>query len=871
MGCFPGKIQNENNNMISQNKESQEQKIENNKMENNKEQSTLKPKSMGLKTYFSKTITSKKKKEIIEDFSEYDLLLGHQLDTLSIKTEIFLQCKNLPKITSSLNSFIIVYRNEGESWVEIGQTEIYRYSINPSYIKSFIMNYHFEENSNSQKLKFEINFKEHDEIINIDNVIVTLKDILTSKNQEYIKLIDPDKKSKLIIRGQQKKTSTKYIQMKLGLRGPKVTRNKIYCRVSKKDIHGDFIPIFVTNEKEHNPSKEKSFYWDIVEFENDRINYEGILSKIGDVDTLKFQIFELDKRRRPKSLTEVDMTFDELKIRKEFQLKKIKDEYHYLLIEDIKEIDKFTLFSFLVSGMEYECNFFLDLSRSKLNIYVSDKLNNSFTKKFLENERNKEEKNEESLIYRPLLDLKRKDKDKYQGIETLKLNVILKNEEEKAKNEEEKIKIREYLQQIREEREKTIITKKSVFNDLEEEYEQLKELTESLIKDQFELDSDNRCSLFGFGCNIPPNYDINCNNIACNLDILNPEVEDSKLILEGYNKCMSNYNLGGPVCLIESLEHFIQYVNAEKFDDKNQKYHVGFFIVSGEIHDSVLLFKFLNENSNLPFSLIICSIGNEFNSKEFEEKIEDYRKENQNLRWNFIYINFNDYIGGFTKAKIKEKNKLLCKFVYNQINKHFIKFIEMNKVIPFDAKNISNKNTPDFIEFKKKKMFQKYIIPKFLINMKEKLMKDILDLQYTEEIFQTTFGKKIPTFDRHYIINQLNRTKITMLKHINQQEQLQKKKSMKKFIKYENSAYIDERDYYFNMKKDKEKEKQSKVKEEKEISDTICNLCNENKINIVFQYCKHKYCCVYCTSLIKNDICPICKKTITYYVTLYNV
>ncbi len=119
------------------------------------------------------------------------------------------------------------------------------------------------------------------------------------------------------------------------------------------------------------------------------------------------------------------MTFEELKIKKEFQLKKIKDEYHYLLIDDIKEIDKFTLFSFLVSGMEYECSFFLDLSRSKLNLYVSDKFNNPFTKKFFENEKNKEEKNEESLIYRPLFDLKRKDKDKFLGIETLKLNVNL--------------------------------------------------------------------------------------------------------------------------------------------------------------------------------------------------------------------------------------------------------------------------------------------------------------------------------------------------------------------------------------------------------------------------------------------------------------
>ena len=736
------------------------------------------------------------------------------------------------------------------------------------------MNYHFEENSNSQKLKFEINFKEHDEIINIDNVIVTLKDILTSKNQEYIREIDPDKKSKLIIRGQQKKTSTKYIQLKLGLRGPKVTRNKIYCRVSRKDIHGDLIPIFVTNEKEHIPSKkEKIFYWDIVEFENDRINYEGILSKIGDVDTLKFQIYELDKRKRPKNLTEVDMTFEELKIKKEFQLKKIKDEYHYLLIDDIKEIDKFTLFSFLVSGMEYECCFFLDLSRSKLNLYVSDKFNNPFTKKFFENEKNKEEKNEESLIYRPLFDLKRKDKDKFLGIETLKLNVNLKNEEEKGKNSEEKKRIREYLQNLNEEKEKTIIEKKSIFTNLnlEDEYEQFKELTDSLIKDQFELDSDNRCSLFGFGCNIPPNYDINCNNISCNLDILYPEVEDSKNIIEGYNKCMSNFNLGGPVCLIESLQHFLQYVKSEKFDNNTQKYHVGFFIVSGEIHDKTLLFNFLKDNSDLPFSLIVCSIGKEFNSEEFENLIENFRKENLKMRWNFIYINFNDYIGGFTKHQIKEKNKLLCKFVYNQINKHFIDFIELNKIIPFDAKNISNKNTPDFIEFRKKKMFQKYIIPKFLMNMKETLIKEILDLQYTEEIFHNTFGKKIPTFDRHYIINQLNRTKISMLKHINQQEQLQKKKSMKKFIKYENSAYIDEREYYFNLKKNEEKENSSKKKEEKEISDTICNLCNENKINIVFQYCKHKYCCVYCSSLIKNDICPICKKIITYYVRLYNV
>ena len=111
MGCIPFRNDN-NNNIISANNINEDINIENiNKNKSKKvEQDLLKPKSTIIKTYFSKTITLKKK-EITEDH----LLLGHQLDTLSIKREIFLQCKNLPKITNSLNSFIIVYRNKSKS------------------------------------------------------------------------------------------------------------------------------------------------------------------------------------------------------------------------------------------------------------------------------------------------------------------------------------------------------------------------------------------------------------------------------------------------------------------------------------------------------------------------------------------------------------------------------------------------------------------------------------------------------------------------------------------------------------------------------------------------------------------------------------
>ena len=170
--------------------------------------------------------------ELQENFDEYDLLLGNQINSLSIKTEIFLFCKNLPKLTTNLNSFIKVFRNEGNCWLKIGQTEVAKYSVNPYYIKSFIMNYHFEEDENSQRLKFQIFFIEKEEITKIGEVIVTLKDILTSKNQELEKVLE-DKKAKLFIKGVQKQTSSKYVNFKLGIKGKKLSKQKIYCKISK--------------------------------------------------------------------------------------------------------------------------------------------------------------------------------------------------------------------------------------------------------------------------------------------------------------------------------------------------------------------------------------------------------------------------------------------------------------------------------------------------------------------------------------------------------------------------------------------------------------------------------------------------------------
>ena len=876
MGCSPISKTNKNEYIIKINKSEDNKNYNNNNNLNTLNSLINNSSKNSSKISKTNSIMSEiNQKTSNEDFQEYNLILGHnfQSGSLSIKTEIFLQCKNLP----NLNSFIKVYKNEEKNWIEIGKTEINKFSFNPSFIKTFIMNYHFDDNEKNQLLKFEINSIEKNRIINIDNCEVTLKDILSSKNLEYVIEFN-NKKSKLIIKGYQKKNNSKFIQMKLGIHGVKSTMNKIFCIISKKNFHSEFIPIFITEEKEHNPTKkEKLFFWETIEFEDDRLEIGNLLSNFVDTNIIKFQIFDVDKKNKIKLLTECEITIEDLEIKKEFQLKKIfNDKLHFLVIDDIKKIEKFSLFSFLVSGMEYECHFFLDFTRTKFNLDVSNSFQNKFTIDYLK--KNDNNNNDENFIYRSIKDLKKEDKEKFIGIENLKKDVIKKNDEILIKNDILLSNLYNYQKNLKSRNFRSnflnLKTKKKSKKKIESSLKELNLLVEFIIKDQFELDSNNKCSIFGFGCSIPPDYDIECNNFSLNFDILNPEFEGYNEVYNSYVYGLKNFNLNGPVLISDSLNHLLFYIKNENFNDVTQKFIIGFFIVSGNIHDEEFLLNFLAENNNLAFSLIIISIGNEFNYEKFENDIENFFKE-KNLRKNILYVNFNYYFKEYSNniVKLEEKLKLLCKKIYNKLNDQFINFILNNKIKPFDSKNLMNKNTPDFINFRKKKMNQKYIIPKFLINLRDNLIEDVNKLNYNNFIFEKTFNNKIiPTFDKHFIINQLNKKREILMNFEENKQKIERKKSNKKFILWNDLALIDEREDFFYNKNNQNNEIQ-KIHVQNNVqnfSNKICNFCNENKINIVFQYCKHKFSCIYCLPKIKNFQCPICKKNINHFVQIFN-
>ena len=56
---------------------------------------------------------------------------------------------------------------------------------------------------------------------------------------------------------------------------------------------------------------------------------------------------------------------------------------------------------------------------------------------------------------------------------------------------------------------------------------------------------------------------------------------------------MKNFNLNGPVLISDSLNHLLFYIKNENFNDVTQKFIIGFFIVSGNIHDEEFLLNFL--------------------------------------------------------------------------------------------------------------------------------------------------------------------------------------------------------------------------------------------------------------------------------------
>ncbi len=114
------------------------------------------------------------------------------------------RCKNLPNLDTftRTDGVLFLYEKKGRSWNLIGHTEIIMDSLNPEWVKSFDLNYKFEEQQFFKAVVYDVddfqnifNFEKHDFIGEVE---FNLHEIVTAKDQIYIKQIYKQKRDAVI-------------------------------------------------------------------------------------------------------------------------------------------------------------------------------------------------------------------------------------------------------------------------------------------------------------------------------------------------------------------------------------------------------------------------------------------------------------------------------------------------------------------------------------------------------------------------------------------------------------------------------------------------------------------------------------------------
>ena len=82
---------------------------------------------------------------------------------------------------------VVLYRQAGSTWHKIGKTEVIMDNLNPSWIKSFDVQYHFEQRENYKVEVYDVddfnnldNFASHDKV---GSAQFALHEVVTARDQ----------------------------------------------------------------------------------------------------------------------------------------------------------------------------------------------------------------------------------------------------------------------------------------------------------------------------------------------------------------------------------------------------------------------------------------------------------------------------------------------------------------------------------------------------------------------------------------------------------------------------------------------------------------------------------------------------------------
>lgn len=502
----------------------------------------------------------------MNDLAEFDLIFGQRAEEnfLSVKVELFLSCKGLYKFDRNVkkNVVAVLYsisqenieeNNKNQELVEEGRTEICMDSLNPVFIKTFILNYRFQDESIQQDYLIQIFYirliNSPDDLskqIFLGEANFNLRDTINSRNQEKELKISNKKLDKIEnlgiikIRAVEREENYEFLSIKFGIR-ELISKNPISLKIHVKKNIGDWWPIYLTKQIQQ---KSKITFWDIAE-----LPINSLYSNIGETK-IKFEVIEYLKNERIKILGNLQMNVkDFMKAPPETEITLSRRFKNYLLIQDFNKFNRFKFFDYLISDLNIKLFLFMDFTSSKINkenkeffkqkskkYDLNENINKFINKNFVLFSPKKKPRNPNNIITNKsfkmsLEDLEEKDNKKHiKNIDTITLSPIKKIKVLKSQKSMVLNLKKLNTDDLDEIKGNDSIDSSSIdhinSSEISQTLQDLILLNESIIKFFSSFDTDGKFPMFAFGAKLPEAKNTLNNCFSATFDMMNPDVDN---------------------------------------------------------------------------------------------------------------------------------------------------------------------------------------------------------------------------------------------------------------------------------------------------------------------------------------------------------
>ncbi|ORX59370.1 copine-9 [Anaeromyces robustus] len=316
------------------------------------------------------------------------------------KLELRFSCKDLPNLDTLSKSdpkiFIFLEQkskdnagNQVVDWIKVGTTETIMNNLNPTFVKSFIIDYYFEMIQRLRFIVFDMDndsdgFKDNDFIGYTDKTIGDL--IGSSENNVYTCDLLTTSPPNMNINNKKTRKSNKKPTITINIEeiqdsNTSITMDIRGTNLDKKDLFGKSDPYFVISKSQENGTLLKVYESPVIKNTlnpvwSDVCIKESILNNGDDERMLLWEVFDWDRASTPDiigsfeastSMIKQGLSFNIINSKKQAKYRKKGKEYKnsgVMTFENVKITKEYTFMDFPMLGTQISVTFAIDFTGS---------------------------------------------------------------------------------------------------------------------------------------------------------------------------------------------------------------------------------------------------------------------------------------------------------------------------------------------------------------------------------------------------------------------------------------------------------------------------------------------------------------------------